>query len=129
MDNIKKYNKIRKVISNNPKNIDTFVPSPNENDYKKGYITRFFIQQTNDVNSPIYEVSSLNFRRYSTSKGYKGTSIRWRIKGPTSITYNKNNEVSDKGVKQSNKIAISLVSDKIKNLKLYLPNLIQFHKI
>ena len=68
MDNIKKYNKIRKVISNNPKRIDTFVPSPSETDYNKGYITRFFIQQTNDINSPIYEVSSLNFRRYSSSK-------------------------------------------------------------
>jgi len=128
MDNIKKYNKIRKVISNNPKRIDTFVPSPSETDYNKGYITRFFVQQTNDINSPIYEVSSLNFRRYSSSKGYKGASLRWRIKGPISVVFNNNNEVSDKGVKQSNKIAISLISDKIKNLKLYLPNLLQFHK-
>ena len=42
--------------------------------------------------------------------------------------FNDKNEVIDKGVKESNRIAIRIASDKIKNLKLYLPNLLQFYK-
>jgi len=125
---IKKYNQIRTIISNTPKRIDTYVPNPTEVDYNRGYITRFFIQQSNDSESPIYEVSSQNFRKYSTSKTYRGVSLRWRIKGPLDTVFNNQNEITDKGVKESNRIALSLVSDKIKNLKLYLPNLLQFYK-
>ena len=29
-------------------NIKTHVPSPTENDYKKGYVTRYFSQKAND---------------------------------------------------------------------------------
>ena len=31
---------------------------------------RFFIQKTNDVESPIYEVTSSNFRKYSNNQSF-----------------------------------------------------------
>mgnify|MGYP003346855108 CR=1 FL=1 len=37
-------------------------------------------------------------------------------------------EVDDKGVRNSNKSAISLATSDIKNIGLYLPNILQFHK-
>lgn len=128
MDLIKKYNNVRTVLSNTPSNIDTYVPVPSNIDYERGYITRFFIQQSNDTESPIYEISKQNFRKYSTSKLYRGTTLRWRIKGPLEPIFNNRNEVTDKGVRESNKIAIQIASEKIKNLKLYLPHLLQFYK-
>lgn len=128
MDSIKKYNNVRKVVVNIPKSIDTYVPNPTELEYTRGYITRFFIQKSNDSESPIYEVSKQNFRRYATSKLYRGTTLRWRIKGPLEPVFNLNNEITDKGVRESNKVAIRIASEKIKNLKLYLPNLLQFYK-
>ena len=33
--------------------ISAHIPKPNDEDYKKGYITRYFTQKTNDLNSPI----------------------------------------------------------------------------
>jgi len=128
MGMLEQYKKVFKKITSTPSRINTFVPTPNEKDYSRGYIIRFFIQQSNDKTSPIYEVSSSNFRRYSSSKLYRGTTLRWRIKGPLDTVFNNQNEITDKGVKESNRIAISIASDKIKNLKLYLPNLLQFYK-
>lgn len=128
MDIKDRYNDIRTYTITFPKRIDTYIPNPTEMDYKKGYITRFFIQQTNDSESPIYEVAATNFRRYSNMQSYKGISLRWRIKGPLDVVFNDRNEITDKGVKESNRIAIQIASEKIKNLKLYLPNLLQFYK-
>jgi hypothetical protein len=128
MDINKKYNKVRKNILSHPKRINAFVPSPTEDDYKKGYITRFFVQKTNDKESPIYEVASSNFRKYTNNQSYKGVTLRWRIKGPLNMVFNDRNEITDKGVKESNRISIQLSSNKINKLKLYLPNLLQFYK-
>ena len=42
--------------------------------------------------------------------------------------YDNDNRVIDMGIKESNKKSIELASKNIPNLKLYLPNLIQFSK-
>ena len=80
----------------------------------------------NDKSSPIYEVSEKEYSRILTKPLYDGVTVKWRITGPISETFV--NSVIDKGVRESNRIAISLVIDKIPNLKFYLPNLLQFHK-
>jgi hypothetical protein len=128
MDLIKKYKKIATLVDNTPKVIDSFVPTPNNKDYKRGYITRFFIQKSNDKKSPIHEVSSQNFRKYSTSKLYRGVNLKWRIKGPLKMMFNENSTISDIGVSESNKKAIDLVSNSMPDLKLYLVHLLQFYK-
>lgn len=128
MNEIKKYNSIKKNSLSYPKKISTFIPNPNEDDYKRGYVNRYFVQKTNDVESAIYEVSSKQYQKYTHSHSFKGTTLRWRIKGPLEPVFNLNNEITDKGVRESNKVAIRIASEKIKNLKLYLPNLLQFYK-
>jgi len=54
--------------------------------------------------------------------------LKWRISGPIEQQYDSTGTIIDKAVSESNNIAIKLVSDKIPNLKLYLPNLSQFYK-
>jgi len=109
-------------------NVNTFIPNPNESNYKIGFITRYFVQQRNDKTSPIYEVESNEYNRLLRNDLFINVVIKWRISGPKDTQYNSIGNVIDRGVKESNRIAISLVSDKIPNLKMYLPNLLQFHK-
>lgn len=104
-------------------------PVPNEKDYKRGYITRYFAQKTNDSNSPIYETSQIEFRKLQSIPLYNTTHLRWRISGPLTEEKIGAGEIVDKGVKESNKISIRLASDLIRKLNLYLPNHRQFHKI
>jgi len=102
--------------------IQAFIPAPNDDDYKRGFINRYFVQKTMDENSPIIEVSQVTYVKTLANPQYRVANIRWRIVGPTETSSN------DTSVSDSNLVAIRLASSSIKNLKLYLPNLLQFHK-
>lgn len=125
---IDRYKTITKVPTHRfvDSSIVSFIPTPTESDYSVGYIRRYFVQNAVDSTLPIYEVSKSEYSRVLTKPIYTGVSLKWRISGPISETYI--NSVLDKGVRESNRISISLVSDTIPNLKFYLPNLLQFHK-
>ena len=108
--------------------IKTHIPTPTDSDYGRGFIKRYFIQKTNDKGSPIYEVSTNNIGKYKANPLYTAVELKWRIFGPKTAQYNNTGDVLDKSVSESNRIAIKLVADTIPNLKLYLPNLLQFYK-
>jgi hypothetical protein len=130
MTNSEKYNKIKRsnISSLITNNIKTHIPTPAEIDYRRGHITRYFVQKTNDKASPIYEVNYTEFMRLNTKPLFTIVLLKWRISGPKETQYDLVGNIMDKGVKESNRIAIFLVADKIPNLKLYLPNLLQFYK-
>ena len=97
-------------------NIKTHIPEPTKNDYQIGYIKRFFVQKANDTNATIYEIDSETYLTLATNPFYSTTTLDWRIIGTTQ-------QVND-----SNSKSIKLASTNIVNLKLYLPNLLQFYK-
>ena len=106
----------------------TIVPSPTENDYAQGFIERFFTQKVNDINGFVYEVDAKIYIQLLKNPYWLSESIYWRITGPLDMVYNDNGMVIDKGVFNSNTASIRLGANKIKNLGLYLPNILQFHK-
>lgn len=97
-------------------NIKTFVPSPKDEDYKRGYIVRYFIQKVNDENSYIYEVDKTFFQKYNSTPFFRTTKLDWKISGDSS------------DVRIANDKSIRFASSNMKSLKFYLPNLLQFHK-
>ena len=127
MNNIDRYNQLNKKPKT-VKKIITHIPVPTELDYQRGYIRRYFIQKLNDKLSPIYEVEYERFTNYKSDPYFISASLKWRISGPKETKYDNNGVVVDKAVSESNRISIQLISDKMPNLKLYLPNLLQFHK-
>jgi hypothetical protein len=96
--------------------IITYVPKPTDDDYSRQSITRFFIQKANDNDGPIYEVEASVFSSLSANPSVKGTSLLWKIKGDEVKTSDANTK------------SVKLASDRIKNIGLYLPNKLQFHK-
>lgn len=104
------------------------IAEPAEKDYNLGFIRRYFVQKANDTESTIYEVSQEDYSKYLQNPFWKAESIKWRILGPRDATFKKNGEMDDRGVLESNKAAIGLASKTLPNIKLYLPNLLQFYK-
>lgn len=125
---IQRYRRIQTSESSGTTNIKIFthVPTPTESDYQIGFIRRYFVQKENDKLSPIFEVSLPEYEKMITKPLYIGVFVKWRISGP--ISELESDSVIDIGVRESNRIAISLVSDKMPDLVNYLPNLLQFHK-
>lgn len=129
MDIVKKY---KELSGNRFTGLGTtpnsHIPRPKQEDYDRGYITRYFVQRVNDRHAPIFEVSASELSRMAQSVMYKTVSLRWRISGPIDRVYDSDGKVIDKGVRESNKISTELNTGKMPNLKLYLPNTIQFYK-
>jgi hypothetical protein len=106
----------------------TIVPSPNDIDYENGFINRYFTQRVNDSNSFVFEINLEEYNSLLENPYWTSGEMRWRITGPTSSVYSNNGTITDIGVISSNTASISILSSKIKNIGLYLPNLLQFHK-
>lgn len=106
----------------------TIVPTPSDEDYDSGVITRYFIQKANDPNGFVFEVDFNVFKNLQYNPYWITDDMPWRITGPKEKIYNGIGELLDSGVMESNKSSISMTSFKIKNIGLYLPNLLQFYK-
>jgi hypothetical protein len=129
MSNKDLYNTLKRgSLFNLESKVESYFPTITETDYSRGFITRYFIQKINDKTSPIFEVHSSEYSRLLSNNLFTGITLKWRILGPIAPQYDSIGNILDRGVRESNRIAISLVSDKIPNLKFYLPNLLQFHK-
>ena len=97
-------------------NIVSFIPSPEKEDFKRGYITRYFLIKSNDSNGIIYEIRKKSTSKFSNNPFYLTVSLDWRITGdPIDI-------------KKSNIASLQIASKTIPKISLYLPNLLQFHK-
>jgi hypothetical protein len=107
--------------------INTYIPTPVDIDYIRGYVRRYFVRKVNDSNGIIFEVGGNEFTRLQSKPLYIRVSVKWRISGPKEIIMN-GDKIVDNGVINSNRLAIKYASEKIENLSLYLPNLLQFHK-
>jgi len=106
----------------------TIVPIPSADNYDTGVITRYFIQKANDPNGFVFEVDFNVFKNLQYNPYWITDDMLWRITGPKEKIYNGIGELLDSGVMESNKSSISMTSFKIKNIGLYLPNLLQFYK-
>jgi hypothetical protein len=100
---------------------ETIVPSPTDDDYTVGFIRRYFVRRSNDINGHIFEVSEKVYSEFVTNNSpfWIIDNMKWRITGPKSSVFDINGIVSDMGVVAANKLP---------NIKLYLPNLTQFHR-
>jgi len=122
------YSKLKNIEKLNIKNPKNFIPTPTDDDYEIGFIRRYFVTRTSDLAGFVYEVSQNDYENYLENPNFIGVDLKWRIRGPIDRIYNNNGLVEDNGVKYSNKAAIGLAAATLKNIGLYLPNMLQFYK-
>ena len=61
--------------------IKSHIPTPTYQDYRQGYIVRYFIQRINDNDALIYEVNETDYLRFSIDEFYNAVNIDWRLTG------------------------------------------------
>jgi len=96
--------------------------------YETGFMNRYFCQRVNDKSGFVFEVSFDTFNQLKDNPYWKTAIMRWRLAGPIDPVYNDLGNLIDIGVKQSNKNSISITAGTLKNIGLYLPNILQFRK-
>ena len=106
----------------------TIVPTPTSTDYENGFIDRYFAQKVNEKSGFVFELDLNEYLHLTQNPYWILEKLTWRISGPINPVYSTNGIIIDIGVISSNNASISIASTKIKNIGLYLPNLLQFHK-
>jgi hypothetical protein len=106
----------------------TIVPVPLNTDYEIGFIQRYFTQKVNDKNAYVFEIDKAEYFNLFENPYWISEIVKWRISGPITPVYDMTGLLTDKGVIASNNSSISIASEKIKNIGLYLMNPLQFYK-
>ena len=112
-----RYKKLNNNLSEyNLPEISAYIPAPTEIDYKRGYITRYFVQSANDASSSVYEVDKDEYSIIVANSFYINVKLNWRLIGTV------------EQIRESNSKSVLLASKTIKSISLYLPNTLQFYK-
>ena len=122
MINIQTYQDIGGTILDNQVYPIYFKPFPKSKDYSSGYINRYFVQKINDL--IITEVNKNKYNEISSTV-YNKLSIRWIISGPKNNVY-KNKMLDRTGVTEQNIKILNVSEKKMKGLKVYLNNPLEF---
>lgn len=99
-----------------------YKPIVTSKDYLKGYIYRYIVQKINDLT--ITEVDKENYNNIS-SKYYNKIVVEWIITGPKNNQY-KNKILERKGVQEQNVQTLVESEKKMKGIKNYLNNPLEF---
>jgi len=102
----------------------TFVSIPRPEDYKNGFITRYFVSQRN-VND-IIETSLASYTDVSSIL-YEVGSLKWKITGPKYSEY-KDSIRTQIGVWEYNNNQIAKLEKKLPGIKSALPDIFQYWK-
>lgn len=92
------------------------IPKPTLIDYEDGYLIRYFIQKSNDVDGRVIEVSSKTFTKYTQNLFFTSVSLDWAISGDINM------------VREQNKKSVIYAAKTMKAIQLYLQNFTQFLK-
>jgi len=116
------YNNIGGIDLSNQVYPSYFKPMSSKLDYTKGYLYRYFVQKINDLT--IIEVNKDLYNNISV-KYYNKIFIKWIISGPKNNQYN-NNILERKGVQEQNTKTLTDSEKKMKGIKNYLNNPLEF---
>ena len=99
-----------------------FIPSVTKNDYSKGYIYRYLVQKINYLT-----ITEVNKDKYNEiySQYYNKIVIQWIVSGPKNNQY-KNKILERKGVQEQNVQTLVENEKKMKGIKSYLNNPLEF---
>jgi len=115
--NIDRYKSISNLPTEyNLEKIPTYIPEPKDFDYQRGYITRYFVQKSNDTLAPVFEINSSIFTSLSNNSFYKTITLDWRLVGTV------------EQMKESNFKSVKIAAKNLPRIQIYLPNLLQFYK-
>jgi hypothetical protein len=97
-------------------NIESYIPKPIDTDYTTGYITRYFIQKSNDKNSVVREISKTGYQEFINNSFYTVVTLDWKIAG------------TPEEIKEANLKSVKRAAKTLSAVQLYLPYLLQFSK-
>ncbi len=117
MTNIDVYKSLQTDIKLVEYNWPTFEAKPNEQDYKIGFIYRYFVRKRNEPNGVISEINKELYDKFTSSPFYLPLKMRWKITGANKFE-----------VEQLNQRSINYAQETMGNIDTYVGNLTKFYR-
>lgn len=131
----KKINMYSKLVEKNGINLttietpNTIIPKPSDDDYKMGYINRYFAQKSNDKSSSVFEIDNDTYFELFENPYWTVVLINWRISGPINKKINpQTGMVMDEGVIDYNNKQKQKALKTIPNISYYIQNPLLFYR-
>lgn len=105
-----------------------YLPNPQNEDYIRGYIDRYFIKRINGDADTIVELSENDYNSLINNSLYQNIKIRWKISGPKEDILS-NPELPIYGIESTNRRTLERASTQMPTLPRYLKNLMQFARL
>jgi len=106
---------------------DSYIPIPTQDDYNKGYITRYAMKRVNSGYETIKEINQEDYNKSLSNPLYTQVSFKWKITGPINdVFYNMNLPVD--GIISTNQKTLKNLESKIPGISQYFKNLVQYAK-
>lgn len=99
-------------------------PVVTQKDVMNGYITRYFVRQTNDTLF-ITEVDKKQYQEFKTNPRFIVTQIKWKIVGKKE-TLKLDNGSNVYGISDQNKITVSEADLTFRGLRTYITNYLEY---
>lgn len=119
-----KYTVNKSTTSN--QQLSFYSPTPSEDDYKKGFIKRYFIKRVNAGIDTIKEISKADYEKNKKNILYIFTQLDWKITGPL---YDIPGHISVSGIIDTNKRTVIKKEKELPGINFYIKNLSQFSRI
>lgn len=116
------------TLSSLPLNVNVFIPTPSNTDYTFGEITRYFVQQVNQPNGEITEVSKQTFQALQDVSLYRTVALRWKISGLATDVFDTAGRVERPGIETANKASIKNAAKTMPAITRKLTNVFQLWK-
>lgn len=102
-----------------------YLPNPNDEDYEKGFITRYIIKRVNSGEDTIKEVSKQEYERLKNNPLYNRVELEWKITGRVSDDLS-NMLYPIYGVSSTNRMKINQLESKIPGISKVFKNYTEF---
>lgn len=131
--NIINYNSINSTFTSGFSSPIPYYPKPNDEDYKLGFISRYFVKRRNADYTTIVEISPADYQLYFSDVDtvntnlYNAVKLNWKISGPI------NNDFSDRnfpkiGIAETNKKIVTLKEKVFPGFSFFFKDYSQFSK-
>ena len=101
-----------------------FNPIPSSDDYRIGFIKRYFIKRVNSGTDTIKEISLNDYQKFLINPLYTGTIINWKLTGP--LYDDKSSIIMIPGIIDTNSRVVHNAEKLVPGLSNYLINLAEF---
>ncbi len=101
-------------------------PKPTSENYKQGFMNRYFVRKATSPNFPIYEVDSSNFQLMRKNPFYSSATVNWKLTGDIDSKEIAGEKLM--GVTETNTININKANLVISGIKSLLKNPLEFYK-